>query len=190
MRLTQIVQSNRRATFSQPTVQSNIGAERLLRMHNSSYLDTNGVWQPTTVQSSTAFSKNTRTCTYIGLRNENTGHWRIGKTLPGLMNPGSYCFTLMGGLWYGGNHMNTCIYHAMYQHCRLVVMVWGVFSWHTLDPLIKVEQRFNATGYLNIITNQVHPFMTALSSSSHHLKAFIKTRWLKKKMKVKTWGKA
>ena len=42
------------------------------------------------------------------------------------------------------------------------VMVWGVFSWHTLGPLIEVEQHFNATGYLNIIANQVHPFMAAM----------------------------
>jgi hypothetical protein len=42
------------------------------------------------------------------------------------------------------------------------VMVWGVFSWHTLGPLIKVEQCLNATTYLNIIANQVHPFMAAV----------------------------
>ena len=78
-------------------------------MHNSSYLDTNGVWQPTTVQSSTYFRKKQRTCGCSALRNENTGYCRIGKTLPGQMNPGSCSFTLMGGLGYGENHMSTCI---------------------------------------------------------------------------------
>jgi hypothetical protein len=38
----------------------------------------------------------------------------------------------------------------------------GCVSWHTLGPLIKVKQRLNATGYLNIIANQVHPFMAAV----------------------------
>ena len=47
------------------------------------------------------------------------------------------------------------------------VMVWGVFSWHTLGLLIKVEQHLNATGYLNIIANQVHPFMTAVYPSAN-----------------------
>ena len=45
------------------------------------------------------------------------------KTFPGLMNPSSCCFMLMGGLGYGENHMSTCIHHAMCQHCRLVVVV-------------------------------------------------------------------
>ena len=45
------------------------------------------------------------------------------------------------------------------------VMVWGVFSWHILGPSIKVEQRLNSTGYLNIIANQVHPFMAAVYAS-------------------------
>ena len=44
-------------------------------------------------------------------------------------------------------------------------MVWGVFSWYTLGPLIKVELRLNATGYLNIVANQVHPFMVAVYPS-------------------------
>ena len=43
--------------------------------------------------------------------------------------------------------------------------MWGVFCWHTIGPLIKVEQRLNATGYLNIIANQVHPFMAAVYPS-------------------------
>ena len=41
-----------------------------------------------------------------------------------------------------------------------------MFSWHILGPLIKVEQRLNATGYLNIIANQVHPFMAAVYPSA------------------------
>ena len=55
----------------------------------------------------------------------------------------------------------------MGQHFRLVLVVWGVFSWHTLVPLIKLEQHLNAAGYLNIIANQVHPFMAAVYQSAN-----------------------
>nr|KAF6355158.1 hypothetical protein mMyoMyo1_011357 [Myotis myotis] len=39
------------------------------------------------------------------------------------------------------------------------VMVWGMFSWHDLGPLIRVEQRLNSTTYLSIVADQVHPIM-------------------------------
>ncbi len=42
------------------------------------------------------------------------------------------------------------------------VMVWGIFSWHTLGPLAPIEHRLNATAYLNIVTDHVHPFMTTV----------------------------
>nr|KAF6300630.1 hypothetical protein mMyoMyo1_009100 [Myotis myotis] len=38
-------------------------------------------------------------------------------------------------------------------------MVWGMFSWHDLGPLICVEQHLNSTIYLSIIADQVHPIM-------------------------------
>jgi hypothetical protein len=41
------------------------------------------------------FQQKTRNCDCSGLRNENTGQWRIEKALPGLMNRGYYCVTLM-----------------------------------------------------------------------------------------------
>ncbi len=42
------------------------------------------------------------------------------------------------------------------------VMVWGIFSWHTLGPLVPIEYRLNATAYLSIVADHVHPFMTSL----------------------------
>jgi exosortase/archaeosortase len=64
---------------------------------------------------------------------------------------------------------STCIHHAASTLQAGGVMVWGVFS---LGPLIKVEQRLNAAGYLhlhlshlNIIANQVHLFMAAVYRS-------------------------
>ncbi len=46
------------------------------------------------------------------------------------------------------------------------VMVWGIFSWHTLGPLVPIEHRLNATVYLSIVADHVHPFMTTVYSSS------------------------
>ncbi len=47
------------------------------------------------------------------------------------------------------------------------VMVWGIFYWHTLGPLAqKIEHRWNATFYLSIVADHVHPFMTTVYPSS------------------------
>ncbi len=46
------------------------------------------------------------------------------------------------------------------------VMVWGVFSWHTLGPLVPIEHRLNTTAYLSIVADQIHPFMTTVYTSS------------------------
>ncbi len=40
------------------------------------------------------------------------------------------------------------------------VMVWGIFSWHTLGPLVPIEHCLNATAYLSIVADHVYPFMT------------------------------
>ncbi len=45
-------------------------------------------------------------------------------------------------------------------------MVWGIFSWHTLGPLVPIEHRFNTTVYLSIFAVHLHPFMTAVYTSS------------------------
>ncbi len=42
------------------------------------------------------------------------------------------------------------------------VMVWGIFSWHTLGPLVPFEYRLNATVYLSIVADHVHSFMTTV----------------------------
>ncbi len=44
------------------------------------------------------------------------------------------------------------------------VMVQGIFSWHTLGPLVLIEHRLNA--YLSIVADHVHPFMTTVYPSS------------------------
>ncbi len=42
----------------------------------------------------------------------------------------------------------------------------GDFSWHTLGPLVPTEHRLNATAYLSIAADNVHPFMTKVYPSS------------------------
>ncbi len=39
------------------------------------------------------------------------------------------------------------------------VMVWGIFSWHTLGPLVPIEHRLSSTAYLSIVADHVHPFL-------------------------------
>ncbi len=46
------------------------------------------------------------------------------------------------------------------------VMVGGIFSWHTLGHFVPIEHRLNATDYLSIVANYVHPFMTTVYPSS------------------------
>ncbi len=46
------------------------------------------------------------------------------------------------------------------------VMAWGLFSWHTLGPLVPIEHRLNTTAYLSIVSDHVHPFMTTVYPSS------------------------
>ncbi len=46
------------------------------------------------------------------------------------------------------------------------VMVWGIFSWHTLGLLVPIERRLNATACLSIVADHVYPFMTTVYPSS------------------------
>ncbi len=51
------------------------------------------------------------------------------------------------------------------------VMVGGIFSWHTLGPLVPIEHRLNATAFLSIVADHIHPFMTTVYPSSDVLPA-------------------
>jgi len=46
------------------------------------------------------------------------------------------------------------------------VMVWEMFSWHTLGPLVPIGHRLNATAYLSIVSDHVHLFMATMYPSS------------------------
>ncbi len=46
------------------------------------------------------------------------------------------------------------------------VMVWGIFYWHTLSPLVPNEHRLNTKAYLSIVADHVHPFKSTVYTSS------------------------
>lgn len=46
------------------------------------------------------------------------------------------------------------------------VTVWGIFSWHTLSHSLPTEHHLNATEYLTIVADHIHPFMSTLYSSA------------------------
>ncbi len=46
------------------------------------------------------------------------------------------------------------------------VIVRGIFSWHTLSPLVPIEHRLNTTANLSIVAHHVHPFMITVYPSS------------------------
>ncbi len=39
------------------------------------------------------------------------------------------------------------------------LMVWGIYSWHTLGPLVPIEHYLNTVAYLSVVADHVHPFM-------------------------------
>lgn len=48
-------------------------------------------------------------------------------------------------------------------------MVWEIFSWHALGPLLNVKNHLNDTAYLSIVAGDVHPFLiTSVSTSITH----------------------
>ncbi len=169
-RLTRIVQSNRRATVSQLTVQYNIGAERPIKECTTRRTLTRmgyGSRRPNRVPLLSAKHKKLR----LQWAKERK-HWTL-EDWKNIAWSDESRFLLFHA--DGRTRVWRKPHEYMHPSCRVStlqaggggVMVWGVFSWHTLGPLIKVEQCLNATGYLNIIANQVHPFMAAVYPSAN-----------------------
>ncbi len=46
-------------------------------------------------------------------------------------------------------------------------VIWGIFSWHYFGPSVPIEHRLNATGYLSIVADHVHSFITTVYPSSY-----------------------
>uniref|UniRef100_A0A8C9Y1I5 Uncharacterized protein n=1 Tax=Sander lucioperca TaxID=283035 RepID=A0A8C9Y1I5_SANLU len=49
------------------------------------------------------------------------------------------------------------------------VMVWGMFSWHTLGPLVPIGHRLNATANLMKTDTHFYDFIIQVNNPQHHL---------------------
>lgn len=47
---------------------------------------------------------------------------------------------------------------------RAQVVVWGIFPWHTLYPVVPTKRHSNTTRYLSVVADHFLPFMTTLHS--------------------------
>ncbi|GAA6231928.1 alpha-2-HS-glycoprotein-like [Lates japonicus] len=69
------------------------------------------------------------------------------RTLPGLMSLDFCC-----DIWMVGSQHESmdpsCPVPTVQAAAAAGVMVWEVFSWHTLDPLVPTEHHLNTTAYL------------------------------------------
>lgn len=62
------------------------------------------------------------------------------------------------------NRLNAWIWPSVWtvEDHKGGVVVWGTFAWLTLIPLLPVNHSMNATEYLSILADHVHPFMTTI----------------------------
>ncbi len=51
---------------------------------------------------------------------------------------------------------------SVVQAASGAVMVWRIFSWCTLGPLVPIEHRLDTTTYRSIVADHVHHFMTTV----------------------------
>ncbi len=76
------------------------------------------------------------------------------------------CDIQMLGSEFGVKNMDPSCLVSTIQAGGGGVIVWGMFSWHTLGPLAPIEHSINATAYLTIVADHVHLFMTTVYTSS------------------------
>jgi len=97
------------------------------------------------------------------------GQLKTGKMLPRLMSL-DFLFRHSDGrvrIWCKQNkNMDPSCLVTTVQASGGGVMVWGMFSWHTLDSLVPIGHRLNATAYLTIVSDHVHPFMVTMYPTS------------------------
>ncbi len=104
---------------------------------------------------------------YNSHRLTKIGQYKIGKTLPDLMSLDFCCDIQIVGSEFGVKNMKAWIHPALSQQIRLAVVCNGVgdiFLAH-FGPLVPIEHRLNATAYLSIVADHVHPFITTVYSS-------------------------
>lgn len=161
-RLRRCVRANRRATVEQLTAQMNRGATRsvsqttiqrtLLRMGlRSRRLVSAPMLTPVHRRRRLEFARQYRTWTSTEWRqvafsdesrfllHRTDGRWRIRRETSENRHPA----TIAGRVQAGGGS----------------VMVWGMFSWHSLGALIVVDGTMDQFKYAAILADHVHPYM-------------------------------
>ena len=68
---------------------------------------------------------------------------------------------------FDANSMDTTCLVSTVQAGSGGVVVWGMFSWHTLDLLIPINLRLNATAYLSLVTDHLHASTATMYPSSN-----------------------
>ncbi len=99
-------------------------------------------------------------------------NWTIEdrKMLPGLMSL-DFCWRHSDGrvkIWRKEHESMdpSCLVSTVQAAGGGGIMVWGILSLHALGPLVPIEHCLNATTYLCIVSDHVHPFMTTVYPSS------------------------
>lgn len=67
----------------------------------------------------------------------------------------------MLGSEFGLNNMK-----SWFGQSGCIMLVFGVFSWHTLGPKVQTEHQLNGTAYASIVRAHVHPFMAKVYPSN------------------------
>ncbi len=160
-RMGRLVRDNRKATVTQITTRYKICRIPSL---NAQHVEAWSRW-------ATAAEDHTG-CRSCQLRTGNGGYnshrfTKIGKTLPGLMSL-DFCCDIQDGrvrIWRKEHESMdpSCLVSTVQAGGG--VMVWGIFSWHTLGLLVPIELRLISTAYLSIV-DHVHPFRTTVYTSS------------------------
>ncbi len=164
VRMGRLVRDDRKATVTQITTRYNQGMQNTISENTTRWiLKQNGYSSRRLHRVLLLSVKNMKRRLQFPQAYKN---WTIEdcKTLPGLMSLDFCCNIQMVGLELGIKNMKAWIHPALSQLFRLVegVMVWVIFSWHTLGPLVPIEHHLNATAYLSIVADDVLPFMTTV----------------------------
>lgn len=84
---------------------------------------------------------------------QESGQLKIGKTWPDMNEVGMF------RNWHHQHEsMDQTYLLSRFQAGGGSVVMWGMFSWHTLGHLIQIEQRLN----LNIVHDHMHPFLAII----------------------------
>lgn len=94
---------------------------------------------------------------YNGHVSITTGPWRNGKRWPGQMNVFFYITQMAGSVcatYLGKRQHKDAAWGKKRQSGRGSAMLWAMFCWEVLTDVTLTR-----TTYLNIVADQVHPFM-------------------------------